>query len=50
VRSVTTEDSLGNRTRVDLKDLKWNTGVKDGTFVFKIPRGVEVLDAPLGGG
>lgn len=50
VKSVTTEDSLGNRTRVDLKDLKWNTGVKDSVFTFKVPRGVEVLDAPLGGG
>jgi outer membrane lipoprotein carrier protein len=50
VRSVTTEDSLGNRTRVDLKDLKWNTGVKDDVFGFKAPKGVEVLDAPGGGG
>lgn len=50
VRSVTTEDSLGNRTRVDLKDLKWNLGVRDETFVFKAPRGVEILDAPQGGG
>jgi len=50
VRSVTTEDSLGNRTRVDLKDLKWNTGVKDDAFNFKAPRGVEVLEAPGGGG
>lgn len=50
VRSVTTEDSLGNRTRVDLKDLKWNTGVNDDVFRFKPPRGVEVLDAPQGGG
>ncbi|MBI5015389.1 MAG: outer membrane lipoprotein chaperone LolA [Deltaproteobacteria bacterium] len=50
VRSVTTEDSLGNRTRVDLKDLRWNTGVKDDVFNFKPPRGVEVLEAPGGGG
>lgn len=49
VRSVTTEDSLGNRTRVDLKDLKWNTGVKDSVFAFKAPKGVEVLDSPMGG-
>lgn len=45
VRSVTTEDSLGNRTRVDLKSLKWNTGVKDDLFAFKVPRGVEVLES-----
>lgn len=50
VRSVTTEDALGNRTRVDLKDLLWNTGVKDELFRFKIPKGVEVLEAPGGGG
>lgn len=50
VRSVTTEDSLGNRTRVDLKDLKWNSGVKDDAFGFKAPKGVDVLEAPEGGG
>jgi outer membrane lipoprotein carrier protein len=46
VKSVTTEDTLGNRTRVDLKDLKWNAGVKDDVFGFKTPKGVEVLEAP----
>lgn len=50
VRSVTTEDTLGNRTRVDLRNLAWNTGIKDDLFRFKVPRGVEVLDAPEDGG
>jgi outer membrane lipoprotein carrier protein len=50
VRSVTTEDALGNRTRVDLKDLRWNRGVKDEIFNFKAPKGVEILDNPQGGG
>lgn len=50
VRVVTTEDALGNRTRVELKDLRRNTGVKDDVFAFKAPKGVEVLEMPGEGG
>jgi outer membrane lipoprotein carrier protein len=46
LRVVTTEDPLGNRTRIELKDLRWNTGVKDELFRFKVPRGAEVLEMP----
>jgi outer membrane lipoprotein carrier protein len=50
VKAVTTEDSLGNRTRVELKDLRRNTGVKDDVFAFKVPKGVDVLEMPGEGG
>ncbi|MBI5441617.1 MAG: outer membrane lipoprotein carrier protein LolA, partial [Deltaproteobacteria bacterium] len=50
VRAVTTEDPLGNRTRIEFKDLRWNTGVRDDLFAFKPPKGVEVMEMPGGGG
>lgn len=48
VRAVTTEDPLGNRTRVSFSDLRRNTGLDDGLFSFRVPEGVQVLDMPGG--
>jgi outer membrane lipoprotein carrier protein len=50
VRAVTTEDPLGNRTRIEFQDLRWNTGVEDGLFTFKPPKGVEAMEMPGAGG
>ena len=47
---VTTEDSLGNRTRVALKDVRRNEGVPDETFSFRPPEGVQVLEMGAGEG
>jgi outer membrane lipoprotein-sorting protein len=46
VRVVTTEDPLGNRTRIEFRDIRRNAGVADETFVFDVPGGVQVLDVP----
>ena len=46
VRSVTTEDPLGNRTTVEFQDLRRNQGVPDETFAFRAPEGVQILDMP----
>lgn len=44
VRSVTTEDPLGNRTRVEFLDVKRNVGIEDSAFHFEVPEGVQVLE------
>jgi len=44
VASVTTEDTLGNRTRVAFEDVKRNPGLGAERFLFTPPQGVEVLD------
>jgi outer membrane lipoprotein carrier protein len=36
-------DSGGNRTRIDYSRARVNRGIADGTFNFKIPKGVEVI-------
>ena len=43
VRSVTTEDLLGNRTRVVFEDVRTNVGVPDEVFAFRVPEGVQVV-------
>lgn len=48
VRAVTTEDPLGNRTRVEFLDVRRNTGLGDEPFAFRVPEGVQVLDMPGG--
>ena len=50
VVAVTTEDSLGNRTRVELKDVRRNEGVPDETFSFRPPEGAQVLEMGAGEG
>lgn len=44
VRAITTEDSLGNRTRVELQGVRRNAGVPEEAFVFRPPEGVQVLE------
>lgn len=44
VRAVTTEDPLGNRTRVEFSELRRNTGIDDALFEFRAPEGAQVLD------
>jgi outer membrane lipoprotein carrier protein len=46
VRVVTTEDPLGNRTRIEFDSIRRNAGVPEETFVFDVPGGVQVLDVP----
>jgi len=48
VRAVTTEDPLGNRTRVEFQEMRRNTGLGDDLFAFRVPEGVQVLDMPGG--
>ena len=43
-RKVTTEDSLGNWTRLEFRDTKRNAGVPKDAFVFEPPEGVQVVD------
>ncbi len=43
VRSVTTEDLLGNRTRVTFEDVRTDVGVPDDAFAFRVPEGVQVV-------
>lgn len=38
-------DNLNNETRIELKDIKINTGIPDSEFVFKIPPGIEVIES-----
>ncbi len=45
VAAVTTEDPLGNRTRLEFREVRRNGGVPDGAFRFEPPKGVQVLDA-----
>lgn len=41
-------DPLGNLTRLRFSNLRRNAGIEDGVFVFEIPPGVDVIDAPMG--
>ena len=43
-RKVTTEDSLGNRTRLEFRDTQRNAGVPKDAFVFEVPEGAQVVD------
>jgi outer membrane lipoprotein carrier protein len=44
VRQVTTEDSLGNWTRLEFRDIRRNAGVPKDAFVFEPPEGTQVVD------
>lgn len=39
-------DPMGNLTRLQFNDIKRDTGVDNGLFVFHIPPGTEVVEAP----
>ncbi len=44
VRTVTTEDPLGNRTRLEFSDVKRNAGAPKDAFTFEPPAGTQVVD------
>jgi outer membrane lipoprotein carrier protein len=44
ITSVSTENGLGNVTRVEFSGIKKNTGVKEELFSFTPPEGVEIVD------
>jgi outer membrane lipoprotein carrier protein len=39
-------DALGNVTRISFADIKTNIALKDALFIFKVPRGADVVSAP----
>ena len=41
-------DPMGNLTRLQFSDLKRDTGIDDGLFVFHVPQGAEVVESPSG--
>jgi outer membrane lipoprotein carrier protein len=45
IRGLVTADAQGGTSRFSFTNLKENTGVADKAFVFKMPRGVEVVEA-----
>lgn len=44
IRALGVIDKLGNRVDIDFSNVKTNTNIKAGTFVFKAPEGVAVLE------
>ena len=44
-QKVTVEDSFGNWTSYELKNVKINSGISDSKFDFKPPDGVEVVES-----
>ena len=43
IRSMTTRDRQGGDSTLTFTNLQENTGISDKEFVFRIPRGVEVI-------
>ena len=43
-RMMELRDNLGQTTRITFTDVKLNPGLKPGSFAFKMPAGVEVVD------
>lgn len=46
VRSTVVVDLLGNRTEIELSDVRANTGPRDGLFHFEPPEGTRVITVP----
>ena len=46
IEEVVLHEENGNISTSTFEDIKINQGLADGLFVFKIPEGIEVLDAP----
>jgi chaperone LolA len=44
IKALTVIDRLGNRVEITFSDVKTNTGIRSGTFIFKAPEGVAVLE------
>lgn len=42
-------DALGNVTRLRFSGFERNVGLEDSLFRFEVPRGVDVIEAPIGG-
>lgn len=47
IRALTTRDEQGGDSTIRFINLKENTGISDKTFVFDIPRGVDVISHGL---
>lgn len=45
IRSLTAADQQGGRSTFQFSNYRENTGVADNVFAFKIPRGVDVINA-----
>jgi outer membrane lipoprotein carrier protein len=43
IHAVETVDAQGGKSRFEFQDVRENVGVKDTTFQFEIPKGVEVI-------
>ncbi len=41
--SVTTVDAMGNRTRIRFEEMRTDPELREDTFVFRVPEGVQVL-------
>jgi outer membrane lipoprotein carrier protein len=48
ILSAEVRDPMGNLTRLQFSDLKRDKGVDDALFVFQVPQGAEVVEAPTG--
>lgn len=48
IRGAEVHDPLGNVSRLRFDNIRRNTGVADDHFVFRVPPGVDVINAPLG--
>jgi outer membrane lipoprotein carrier protein len=46
VRDIYLYDPFGNLTKVKLEDIEINKGIPDSLFKFKVPKGVEIIEAP----
>jgi len=46
IQKITLNEQNGNRSIFDFSDLKINQGLKEVTFSFVFPKGVEVIEAP----
>jgi outer membrane lipoprotein carrier protein len=49
IRGLTAADQQGGRSTFRFSNYRENTGVADSVFVFKIPRGTDVINAGSGG-
>jgi outer membrane lipoprotein carrier protein len=49
IRALTAADQQGGRSSFQFANYKENTGLDDKLFIFKIPRGVDVITAGSGG-
>jgi outer membrane lipoprotein carrier protein len=45
IRSLTAADQQGGRSTFQFSNYRENTGLADGVFAFKIPKGVDVINA-----